>query len=225
MRTTYEDRPEKDTPQRVRQMLAEYGGRTPDRRPLWRLIMAANRRVRIAGVMTTMPHGVVPEETDPLRTEEGIFWIRRYAEARQGWVLERWFPGEIWGTERDWESQKSGADNRTRMRAAWPRNGDYFLMGGPWALMPTVEALKEQVRGYMREQQTRPVDWGSHLQAELAQEMLERERQAAEYEDTLAAIGRQTVDPLMGSTSRAAQRVRNSLAVGIGGEDWYLGVV
>jgi hypothetical protein len=219
---TYEDRPEKDTPTRVREMLASYGGHTPDGRPLWRLVLAANRRVRIAGVMTTMPKGIVLENAAPLRTEEGVFWVQRYENA--GWVLERWFPPETWGTETEWEMQKSGADNRTRMRAAWPRHGDYFLMGGPWPAMPGMEMLKQAIRAQVREQQTRPVDWSSHLRAELAQEMLERERQAAAYEDQLASVARQAVSPLMGSASQAAQRVRNGLAVQIGGEDWYLGV-
>jgi hypothetical protein len=203
-------------------MLASYGGHTPDGRPLWRLVKAGNRRVRIAGVMTTMPRGVVPEDTAPLRTEEGTFWVRRYGNA--GWVLERWFPASTWGTEADWEAERSGPDNRTRMRAAWPRNGDYFLMGGPWPQMPAAEVLKEAIRTQVRDQQTRPVDWGNYLKAELAGEMLERERQAAAYEDHLAMIGRQTISPLMGSASAAAQRVRNGLAVRIGGEDWYLGV-
>ena len=62
MQVTYENRPEKDTPPRVRAMLLSYGGRTPDGRPLWRLVKSGNRRVRIAGVMTTMPPGVVPED-------------------------------------------------------------------------------------------------------------------------------------------------------------------
>jgi len=203
-------------------MLASYGGRTPDMRPLWRLVLAKNRRVRIAGVMTTMPRGVVPEDTEPLRTEEGVFWVKRYGDA--GWVLERWFPADIWGTEAEWNAEKSGPDNRTQMRAAWPRNGDYFLMGGPWPQMPAAETLKEAIRVQVREEQTRPVDWANHLRAELAEEMLERERQAAAYEDYLAAIARQAVSPLMGSTSQAAQRTRNRLAVEIGGEDWYLGV-
>ena len=105
MQVTYENRPEKDTPPRVRRC-AEYGGRTPDGRPLWRPVKSGNRRVRIAGVMTTMPPGVVPEDAAPLRTEEGVFWVRRYGDA--GWVLERWFPAATWGTEADWEAQRSG---------------------------------------------------------------------------------------------------------------------
>ena len=222
MQTTYEDRPEKDTPPRVRMMLAGYGGRTPDGRPLWRLVKAANRRVRISGVMTTMPQGIVAEDATPLRIEEGDFWERRYIDA--GWVLERWFPPETWGTESEWREQKSGPDNRTQMRAAWPRNGDYFLMGGPWPSMPAEEDMKAAIRAQVRAQQERPVDWANYLRAALDSEMLERERQAQAYEEHAAMIGRQTALPLMGSVSQAAQRIRNRLAVEIGGEDWYLGV-
>jgi hypothetical protein len=222
MRSTYEDRPEKDTPLRVREALAEYGGHAPDGRPLWRLIFALNRRVRIAGVMTTMPKGVVPEDTDPLRTEEGVFWYARYGDV--GWVLERWFPGYIWGTETEWNQERHGADGRTRMKAVYPRNGDYFFMGGPWRQMPAIEELKVAIRAQIRDEQTRPVNWGSYLRAEMIREELKLERDAVECEEHFAALGRQTVDPLMGSTSRAAQRLRNGLAVGIGGEDWYLGV-
>lgn len=221
MQVTYENRPEKDTPPRVRAMLLSYGGRTPDGRPLWRLVKSGNRRVRIAGVMTTMPPGVVPEDAAPLRTEEGVFWVRRYGDA--GWMLERWFPAATWGTEADWEAQRSGPDHRTRMRAAWPRNGDYFLMGGPWPAMPAAEALKEAIRAQIREEQTRPVDWGNYMRAELQQEMLEQERMAEEYEEQIVTVGRQAVGPLLGSVSQAAQRFRNGLAVTIGGEDWYLG--
>lgn len=222
MQTTYEDRPEKDTPRRIREFLSDYGGRTPDGRALWRLVWARNRRVRVAGVMTTMPKGMVAEDAAPLRVEEGVFWIPRYGQA--GWVLERWFPADAWGTEAEWNAERHGADGRTRMRAEWPRHGDYFLMGGPWERMPGEETLKEAIRAYIREQQTRPADWASHLKAQLDEELLARERAAAEYEDYLAALSRQAVDPLLGSTSAAAQRVRSRLAVEIGGEDWYLGV-
>ena len=222
MGTVYEDRPEKDTPPRVLALLMNYGGRTPDGRPLWRLVLAMNRRVRIAGVMTTMPQGVVPEDTAPLRTEEGVFWIPRYGNA--GWVLERWFPPEVWGSQMEWEAERSGPDNRTRMRAAWPRHGEYFLMGGPWKMLPSADTLKAVIRAQIREEQTRPVDWGNHVRAELLQEMLEQERMAEEYEDQIAGIGRQAALPIMGSVSLAAQGVRNRLAEQIGGEDWYLGV-
>ena len=84
--------------------------------------------------------------------------------------------------------------------------------------------MKAAIRAQVRAQQERPVDWANYLRAALDSEMLERERQAQTYEEHAAMIGRQTALPLMGSVSQAAQRIRNRLAVEIGGEDWYLGV-
>lgn len=217
----YEDRPELDTPPSIRAMLHAYGGSTPDGRPLWRLILASNKRVRAAGVRRTMPKDFVGDVPRPDKIEEGVFWMRRYKF--DGWILERWFPAEIWGSEEVWRSHKSGADHRMQMLAAWPRQGDYFMLAGPW---PTVEAagdLKEHIRAYMRQEQFKPVNWANEVKAELAMEMAERERAAWDYENRMAAISRGEVSPVLGSLSLAAQRMRDRIAVNIGGPDWHLG--
>ena len=167
MQTTYEDRPEKDTPPRVRMMLAGYGGRTPDGRPLWRLVKAANRRVRISGVMTTMPQGIVAEDATPLRIEEGDFWERRYIDA--GWVLERWFPPSSFGNKLQWESALS-QDNVTPMMGPFPERGGYFMLsgGGPWPQIPLLEDVRESISIWEN---------GAHLHGTIDEESLARAMQ------------------------------------------------
>ncbi len=217
----YEDRPEKDTPPNIRRMLREYGGLTPDGGPLWRMILSGNKRVRAAGVMRTIARGCQDDLPTPERVEEGVFWIRRYRF--DGWILERWFPGGTWGTEADWEMQRGGADGRTRMRAAWPRHGDYFMLAGPW---PTIEAagdLKAAIRQYNRQETLKPRDFAAYLRSELMLEMLERDREAQDAERMAACAVREEVSPMLGSISLSAQRARNQVAVAIGGEDWHLG--
>ena len=221
----YEDRPEKDTPPRIRAMLRLYGGSTPDGGPLWRLILAQNKRVRAAGVMRTMPKTFVGDVPKPDKVEEGVFWLPRYKFS--GWILERWFPASTWGSEMVYEQQRSGADNRTRMLAQFPRHGDYFMIpgAGPW---PTIEAagdIKAAIREYIRAEREKPNDWNAYLRGELALEMVERERLAAEYEERMAAVSRGQVSPVLGSISRAAQSVRNKIAIEIGGDDWHLGAI
>lgn len=219
----YEDRPEKDTPMTVRLMLRAYGGLTPDGGPLWRLILASNKRIRIAGVMTTVPRGWNEDVPVYERREEGVFWVPRYRQT-EGWILERWFAGGAWGTEADWNSHRSGADGRTQMMASpFPRHGDYYMLEGPW---PTIEAagdLKACIRAYMKQEANKPVDWNAYIRAELAEEMRAREERAEEYEQAVAGGMRIEVNPLFGSLSGAAQRVRNRIAHEVGGDDWHLG--
>jgi hypothetical protein len=227
----HEDRPEMETPPRVRALLSLYGGRTPDGRPLWRLILAQFKRLRVEGVMRTMPKTVTERwqngalRTDipsPDKVEEGVFWVPRYKFT--GWILERWFPGDAWGSEDLYSSQRSGADGRSRMMAGWPRNGDYFMLNGPWPTIDAAGDLKQHIREYMLDEREKPTDWSAHLRGELASEVWERDRVAAEYEDHLSTVARSEVDPILGSISHAAQQVRDQVAREVGGgEDFQLG--
>jgi hypothetical protein len=165
--------------------------------------------------------GLEVEAAQPDRIEEGVFWVPRYKY--NGWILERWFPGEAWGSEELFASQRSGADGRTRMLAAWPRNGDYFMLKGPWPTIDAAGDLKQHIREYMIQERDKPTDWAAALRGEMALEMAERDRLAFAYEDRLAAVARGEVDPVLGSISNAAQRVRNQIARDIsGGEDFHL---
>lgn len=225
-----EDRPEMETPARVRAMLRAYGGATPDGRPLWRLILAQAKRLRVEGVMRTMPKDTHEEWSGgslevavpaPDRVEEGVFHVPRYKF--KGWILERWFPASAWGSEEFYDAQRHGADGRTRMMQAAPRAGDYFMLDGPW---PTIEAagdLRVRVREWMRQEIEKPKDWAAYLQGELAEEAYERARLCSEYESEMLAISRSMAGPVLASLSRAAQQFRNQVAIGIGrGEDFQL---
>lgn len=202
-------------------MLREYGGMTPDGRPLWRLIRASNKRIRAAGVMRTLAKGCDSDTPVFDRIEEGVFWVPRYRF--DGWILERWFPGPIWGTEEDWSTNTAGADGQTRMMPAWPRHGDYYMLAGPWRTIEAAGDLKVAIRENMRSMAARPKDWEGFLRQQMAEERLEREHEVEEFERAALAASRGEAMPLLGSLSAAAQRVRNGIAEAIGGPDWHLG--
>jgi hypothetical protein len=214
----YEDRPEKDTPAGVRKMLFEYGGRTPDGGPAWRLVLAQNCRIQCFGTMTHAPQAkdqteLDMRETKPDRIEEGAFWVRRYK--CKGWILQKWFPASTWGTREEWESRKA-ADGVTRLHGKYPENGDYYMMAGPWRSIEHVGNLIVEIQKVNRSQQKHPSNWDRVFREYLRQDREERESRIHEYETTLEIYRKTQILPVLKSTSSSAQRVRNEIQSGMG---------
>lgn len=216
----YEDHPEKDTPQQILDELRDYGGESPDGQPIWRFVLAQNVRVHCFGPRNHIEKGRIAEisKTDdahakggfqPDRVEDGEHWIPRYNA--QGWILERWFPSHIWGTKDKWESEKA-RDGRTRLLAAYPQQGRYLLMAGPWTSIEMAGDLKSAIRTYNVIRSRNPVNWDNELQRMARFEELERQEIADNYAEEIAAQHREAVAPMLRSVSTSAQEFRNVVA-------------
>lgn len=216
----YEDRPEKDTPQYVLDELAEYGGRSPNGQPIWRLVLAQNCRIHCFGPRNQLPEGLKLSELSddphakvsvvPTRIELGEFWIPRYKH--RGWILERWFPASAWGTRERWEAEKA-SDQRTRLLASFPHRGAYMMMPcGPWKSIAEVGDLKGAIRCYNVQQRKNPVNWGNYLVSMAAQEERDRQVAADSYADEISAQHRDTLAGMLRTVSLDAQKFRNVVA-------------
>ena len=215
----YEDRPERDTPETVREELAAYGGLSPDGQPIWRLVLAENCRIRCFGQRNHKPDGLRLDElpdsewaVDKVvgRLEVGEFWVPRYHE--RGWILQRWFPAHVWGLRSAWENERD-RDGRTRLLAAWPARGDYMMMPcGPWKSIAAAGDLKAAIRCYNMQQRRNPVRWDNHMAAMLALEQQERQQEADAYAAEMAAQHRLGVGSALRSATANAQAVRDQVS-------------
>lgn len=215
----YEDRPDKDTPGHINEQLREYGGLSPDGQPIWQLVLAVNCRIRCRGTMNHMvdgfkasevPETALPTDTVPVRIEEGEFWVPRYKV--RGWILRRWYPASVWGSEEKWSSEKA-KDGRTRLLAAFPRRGDYMMMPcGPWKTIAEAGDLKAAIRCYNVQQRRNPERWDLHMEAMLAFEAQERQMLADQYAAEIVAQHREGLSGMLRSASTAAQEFRNAVS-------------
>jgi hypothetical protein len=224
----YEDRPEKDTPDWIREDLAEYGGLSPTGKPIWRLILAQNRRIHYFGRQNFIAKGRTahlmenavqqedgfgvnsPENLVPDRIAEGEFWFPRYHI--QGWILERWFPASVWGTREKWEGEKA-QDERTRLLAAYPQDGDYMMMPcGPWRSIAEAGDIKAAIRGYNVQQRQNPHNWQNWAEAVASFEESYRQELADQFADELEARHRLGISSILRTASPAAQEFRNLVA-------------
>jgi hypothetical protein len=215
----YEDRPERDTPEEVQQLLEEYGGKSPDGQPIWRMVRAENRRILCFGTMnhisvdvSQLPELGRPTDVVPDRIEEGVFWVPRYEDHVEGWILERWFPASAWGSREKWEGERA-KDGRTKLLAAYPQRGDYMMMPcGPWKTIVEAGDLKGAIRCYNIQQRRNPVSWVNHQNAMLAFEAQQRQQKAEAYAEEIAAQHRLGLEGILRSVSTSAQEFRNAVA-------------
>jgi hypothetical protein len=215
----YEDHPERDTPEEINQMLADYGGLSPHGDPIWRLVLARNCRLRCFGQLNFLPDGLdiedlpegsKPTDVTPVRIEVGEHWVPRYQQ--DGWILERWFPASAWGPREKWEAEKD-KDGRTRLLAAYPERGGYMAMpAGPWRTITEAGDLCAAIRCYNMQQRRNPVRWDLYMETQAAREGVERQKRADEYAEEIAALHRASYGPAMRTASKAAQEMRSAVA-------------
>lgn len=214
----YEDRPEKDTPPEIRQMLTEYGGKTAEGWPAWRLVLAQNCRMQCFGRMSHAPKVKDTSDLDlreltPERTEEGSYWIPRYRA--KGWILQRWFPPHTWGTRQAWEQEKAH-DGIHRLRGKYPENGDYFLLAGPWNSIDEAGDLRACIQQWNRAQMSNPNNFEVYFRQEMRRERREQQEEFDRFETTLEIYRKTEILPVLKGSSQAAQRVRNRIQQGLG---------
>lgn len=222
----YEDRPERDTPQRILDELRTYGGESPNGLPIWRLVRAENCRIRCFGRQNHIAKGRVdafndesiPQEVRqaslaefvPDRIEEGEFWIPLYRV--KGWILQRWFPPTAWGKRELWEGERA-QDGRTRLLAAYPQAGAYTMMPcGPWSVIPPLDQLQLAIRCYNAQQRANPANWQNYMDAIVALDKRQREISVEEYSEELEAQFRAGFSGMVRTVSGTAQKLRNRMA-------------
>lgn len=210
----YEDRPEKDTPEWIREELREYGGLSPDGQPIWRLVLARNCRIHCFGTMNhisqnidELPDDARPTDLVPDRIEQGEFWVPRYDV--EGWILQRWYPSFVWGSREKWEGERS-SDGRTRLMASYPQRGDYMMMPcGPWKTIAEAGDLKAAIRCYNVQQRRNPANWDNHMRAMLAFEEQARQKKVDDYAAEIAAQHALVLAGTLRTVSQSAQEFRN----------------
>lgn len=152
--------PNRATPQHVQDALKQWGGTNEYGESLWRVILAGDHEVLRDGVWherdsdqdthTFEPgrNGVYEyhsKELKPEKTSFGPQWIPLYPV--DGWILERWFPAHCFGGKEAWEAVKS-SDGFTPMMGPYPARGDYWMMKGPWDLLPPLEAFRRGISSW-----------------------------------------------------------------------------
>ena len=212
----------KDIPAGLRGEITRYGGLNPFGRPFWRVVWAENVREQCFGTMSRMPRvegSIDMAEVANLEAqsfESGEFWLPRYAN--QGAILERWFPGSTWGSREDWE-QELAADGITPLKGPWPRQGDYFMVGeGFYPSMPTVGFWKQQISEEIYRMNHAPVDPATHLQNLLYVQRAQEAARRAAFLEEVNHIHRGTVEPMLATVGRTAQRLRDEVWADMGME-------
>lgn len=202
----------RDTPREIEREITRYGGLNPHGKPAWRVVLAQNVREQCFGTMRHMPRVSADADItdiEPESYESGEFWVPRYMTP--GWILERWFPAHAWGSQADWEAAE--ADDGSRLKGEFPRNGDYFMVGeGPFAEMPSTDFWKREIARLLRAEANSPTDPATHLSQHLYLERVAEEARREAYRTEVDQIHRGVTDPLLTTVSRTAQRVRNELA-------------
>lgn len=211
----YDDRPERNTPERIKAQLREYGGLTPHGWPVWRFVLAQNCRVRCFGQRNHIAPGIklsesiYPGELLVERVEEGAFWVPRYRT--KGWILQRWFPPHVWGTKEAWEAYRA-QDGTTKLLAAYPAYGDYRMLCGPWRSIDEAGDLPTAIRTYNLQQKRMPRNVEAFLRAEAVIEQHERQEEVDAYAETLEDAQRLQVAEVLRTVSRSADQFRAVVA-------------
>ena len=148
-------------PQEIQDYLFTIGGRTPFDEPLWRLVLARNVIWKIAGGKVWDPGLSASERggfdlfegrpygNQPLRDESGKLVEQQRYPHLDGWVLQRWFPPRSY-SKTEWFAPENCLPDGTPKLGPFPQNGDYELMGGPMARIPSKQELYDFISAYYR---------------------------------------------------------------------------
>src|SRR5208337_1178936 len=172
-----------DTPAAVTKSLAEHGGLNPYGLPYWRIVLSHRRLSKKRGLWHEFPDGSWEQFTpdghgkfqhNPLTATRVVDEVRETPKwPRKGWVLERWFPAEVW-----WPFPKQAWDSNT---GPYPEEGDYYLMlplpGFQWDEIPELNDLKQGISLWERDYLERPRDF------DMAYAMFVAEERAQEEEE------------------------------------------
>jgi hypothetical protein len=128
----------------------------------------------------------------------------------QGWILERWMPPHMWGTEDQWRQQKS--EDGTPMMGPFPKEGDYFMICGPFPKIPEWGDMENAIANYECQQRLRPENFAAAIAQAIKDEKDLQEKKVQRFEEELEQRRKSDLLPVMKSGSLAAQRFRQTLA-------------
>jgi hypothetical protein len=149
-----------ETPAYVVEAMRNFAGTNEYGEPLWRMILADQHLVQRSGewretdgrdqvnILGAGKNGAMVYENrqiKPASVKHETRWVPQYP--CDGWILERWFPPQCFGTPAAWAEVKS-QDGVTPMMGPFPHRGDYWMMKGPWEEMPTLAAIRMGVASW-----------------------------------------------------------------------------
>lgn len=225
--------PEHDAPESYRKSLLRIGGKNPHGKPMWRVCLAENCIRKSSGRVHHMPTGdvsvfevdgkgkVYGRENLASKVESGTFELQRYP--CDGWIVERWFPPQTWGSPEDWASHR-GQDGGRILASEFPRFGDYFITCGPFTELPGLGDLENAIAMWEDGHRKRPTDILAHYRALLDAEEELREKRMEKLVKDLEYMRQNELVPILKSGSLTAQSVRNDLQKLVG-DGSHLGVV
>lgn len=216
--------PNSDAPLAVRKRIAIYGGRNPFGRPNWRICLAQHVLRKVGGIIHEWQSGelslidvdlhgkVTVNDIHPTSVRSGVYDAPRYDH--HGWIVERWMPAHVWGSREDWNSHRSL--DGTPLLGAYPNEGDYFMLHGPYDKCPEIGDIETAIRVYECERNNRPTNFNLAVQQSIkAQEAALLRRKQALIDD-LEHLRRDGIASVLKSGSLAAQAVRQQLNKSLG---------
>jgi hypothetical protein len=230
-------------PRGIQEFLTRYGGKSPFEQPQWRLLVGSDRLVKEAGVYRDWADGLTTAEKGgmrfeptpnmpgcnferydnrPIRVVTEMREVRKYPHA-DGWILEKWFPASSYGTQEEWYSYKA-IDGFTSMLGPYPERGDYEMIYGPWAKIPSTDVLQKLISSYSSGINNRRGTPESRAQEYLLLYQYEEELAERKRKEEYAAMMDDHLSP-MKSGSLAASRWRQGLAARTGNGNEHIGTL
>jgi hypothetical protein len=230
-------------PRATERFLVTYGGKNPFGGPQWRMVVGTERMVKEAGVYRDWAPGLSTAEkgglnfspnpnapgcnftrhdNKPLRVVTEKREVVKYPHAA-GWILEKWFPASSYGTQADWYSFVA-IDGVTPCLGPYPECGDYEMIFGPWAKVPTTDVLQGLISQYCHKINSRRGTAQSRAEEYLLRYQYEEEQAEAKRKVEYEALMADHLSPLS-STSLAASRWRQDLARRTGNSNEHIGIL
>jgi hypothetical protein len=213
-----------DAPKELQKSVARIGGSNMYGKPLWRVVLAQHRRMICGGIFHEFDQFSDQFNFDkgkadytPLKATRVEHDAHREVPmyAVEGWILERWLPPGTWGTREAWEGMKA-EDGVTPILGPYPDQGDYWMLGGPWERVPDLGDLEQAIQIYELGRSKAPANFEAAMNLYIKRE---QDRKVEEYErfvEELEKYQKSEIEPLMKSTSLAAQGVRNAVQKKLG---------
>jgi hypothetical protein len=136
--------------------------------------------------------------------------------------MEKWFPASTWGTPEQWASHKS--EDGTPMMGAYPIEGDYWMMAGPFDHIPELSDIEQAMSMHEEAMRNRPANYAAHFKQVIKDEEYAREQRRLKLERELELMRKSELVPVLKGGSLEAQRFRNQLSESIGDRS-HLGAV